>query len=182
MYPYFRASYHLYKAKSKPKFEHPFTESQIDMRVWPWDIDMFLELNNGRYLTIMDVGRFEVGIRVGLMKILKKHDWSLMVGAVNGRYRRRLRTFEKFTLHSKMMYFDERWFYFHQWFTGKNGQMKASFLVRTAVISKEGLVPTDQVKEAMNFDNEIIDKHNHPNEWLDQWILSDNLHKDIMGS
>lgn len=179
MYPYFRSFYHQLKTKRKPKFAHPFEESVETMRVWPWDIDMFIELNNGRYLTIMDIGRFNVGIRVGLLKTLKKKDWGLMVGAVSSRYRRRLRPFQKFTLHTKILYFDERWFYFRQWFE-TDGKTHASFLVRTAVVSKDGLVPTKEVAEALPYTQEILDKHNKKSEWIEKWVISDEIHKDIM--
>lgn len=181
MYPFLRLFYHQQKAKRKPQFAHPFEESTIKMRVWPWDIDVFFELNNGKYLTLMDMGRFTIGIRIGLFKCLKANDWGLMVGAVSSRYRRRLKTFEAFTLHSKLLYFDDRWFYFHQWFVGKDGQMKASFLVRTAVVSKKGLVATSAVVNAMQFDQALLDKHNHPSEWVKMWEESDEIHKEIMG-
>lgn len=179
MYPYIRSAYHLFKAKRKSKFEHPFKESQIKMRVWPWDVDMFLELNNGRYLTLMDIGRFEVGIRVGLFEVLKKYDWGLMVGGVSSRYRRRLRPFQKFTLHTKMECYDERWFYFRQWFTSGE-TVHASFLVRTAVVSKKGLVPVKEVVEAMSFSEELLKEYNQKSDWVKAWEASDDIHKMIM--
>lgn len=180
MYPFLRFAYHLQRAKFKPKLEHPFIESTIPMRVWLTDIDTFMEMNNGRFLTLMDIGRLEIGSRLGLLSVLKQNKWGLMVGAVSTRFRRRFRPLEKFTLHTKMLYFDERWFYFHQWFTGKDGTARASFLVRTAVISKNGLVPTEAVKEAMNISDAILAKYNTPNEWIEQWVKSDAIHKTIM--
>lgn len=179
MYPYLRATYHLFKAKRRPKFEHPFKESQVNMRVFPWDIDMFMELNNGRYLTLMDIGRFDVGYRVDLFKVLKQHNWGLMVGAVSSRYRRRLKPFQKFTLHTQLECFDERWFYFRQWFTS-NKKVHASFLVRTAVVSKNGLVPVKDVINAMPFSEEVLNQHNKKSDWIKAWEVSDDIHKEIM--
>lgn len=149
------------------------------MRVWPWDIDPFMELNNGRYLTLMDIGRFEVGARVGLFKVLKKNDWGLMVGAVNSRYRRRIKPFRVFTLHTRIVYVDDRWFYFHQAF--KMGDtMHASALVRTGVTSKNGLVPAQDLIKAMNVSEEVINKFNQPHDWITNWEASDEVHKVIM--
>lgn len=179
MYPYFRLFYHQQKSKRQPKFTHPFEESKIKMRVWPWDIDMFFELNNGRYLTIMDIGRFNVGARIDLFKTLKQNNWGLMVGAVSSRYRRRLKPFQKFTLHTKLLYFDNRWFYFRQWFVS-NGKINASFLVRTAVVSKNGLVPTEEVVHAMPYEKVVLDRHNTTSEWIEKWEESDEIHKSIM--
>lgn len=180
MYPYIRLLFHQTRAKRQPILANPFAENIQYMRVWPWDIDMFMELNNGRYLTIMDIGRFGVGYRTGLFDVLKQEKWGLMVGAVSSRYRRRLRLFDRFSLHTKLIYFDHRWFYFHQWFVGKNGKVHASFLVRTAVVSRDGLVPCSSVVDAMNYDGDLLKAHNQSSEWIDAWLASDTIHKEIM--
>lgn len=180
MFPLIRTFYNRYKSNQKPKFSHPFEESSVEMRVYPWDIDIFMELNNGRFLTLMDIGRMDVGIRLNLYSSLAQRGWGLMVGAVSGRFRHRFRPFEKFTLHSRLTHFDERWFYFHQWFVGSTGKIHASFLVRTAVISKKGLVPTADVVEELKFEPELIAKDNVPSEWLKQWAVSDAYHKVVM--
>jgi hypothetical protein len=31
-------------------------------RCWPWDVDFMLELNNGRTLTLLDLGRMPLAI------------------------------------------------------------------------------------------------------------------------
>ncbi len=181
MYPYFRAIYHSLKAKRQPKLIHPFEENKMKLRVWPLDIDMFLELNNGRYLVLMDIGRYVLGERMRLPKVLKDNHWGLMVGAVSSRYRRRLRPFQEFTLHSQLIQYTDRWFYFRQWFTTEQeSKIHASFLVRTAVTSSSGLVPTKEVIEAMGYDDEQFAALNQPNEWITAWEQSDELHKEIM--
>lgn len=181
MYPYLRTFLQVARARRKPALNHPFEECKINMRVLPWDIDPFMELNNGRYLTLMDIGRTDVAERLGLPKVLKKKKWGLMVGAVSSRYRRRLKPFEKFTLHSQIQYYDHRWVYFRQWFTSNDEQkVHASFLVRTAVTSKQGLVPTDQVMEAMGFTQEMLAEYNYESDWIKQWVKSDEIHRTIM--
>ena len=183
MYPFFRLNQATRKAKKMPALLHPFEITSLNMRVMPWDIDPFLELNNGRYLTLMDLGRFAHGKRFDLLATLKQNKWGLMVAAVSSRYRFRLKLWETFTLHTKMLYYDDRWFYFHQWFTSeqKNGtKIHASFLVRTAVISNSGLVPTQDVEPKINFDNSLLQTHNKTSEWIESWVNSDDLHKQVM--
>lgn len=41
-------------------------------RCWPQDIDNFLEMNNGRILTVLDIGRTGLGVRVGLPQLLRQ--------------------------------------------------------------------------------------------------------------
>lgn len=183
MYPYFRLTYHIQKAKRQPRMTNPFEETRLKMRVWPWDIDSFMEMNNGRYLTVMDSGRFVNGIRTDLFTTLKEKKWGLMVGGVSTRFRYRLRPFEKFTLHTQMICVTERWFYFHQWFSSKNGEkINASCLVRTAVTSKKGLVPTSDVIATMGYTQEEIIPFFQHMDWIKTWEESDGFHRTVMES
>ena len=64
MYPYLRTIKVFLTAKRKG--DHKLTDlSVMKMTVMPGDIDVFMELNNGRFLTLMDFGRFDVAIRSG---------------------------------------------------------------------------------------------------------------------
>ena len=82
MYPFLRLAYHTYKA-SKLKDIKIFDTHECTLRIHPQDIDIFNELNNGRILTLFDLGRLPFGYRVGLMKAMKKRKWGLtMAGAL----------------------------------------------------------------------------------------------------
>jgi tetratricopeptide (TPR) repeat protein len=56
-----------------------FDRHVLPLRCLPWDLDGFLEMNNGRVLTIYDLGRFAMSIRVGLWDKLKQNRWGLVV-------------------------------------------------------------------------------------------------------
>ena len=53
--------------------------SRIDLRVWPSDLDVYNHMNNGIFLTIMDLGRFDQGLRTGIWKIWDKKGWYPIV-------------------------------------------------------------------------------------------------------
>lgn len=91
------------------------------MRVWPNDIDLNLHLNNARYLSIMDFGRTHLLARVRLLEHIVRSRWTPLVGAVWITYRRSLPVFARFTLESRLVCWDERWFYIEQKFTGREG-------------------------------------------------------------
>ncbi|NDE69198.1 MAG: hypothetical protein EB057_03910, partial [Microbacteriaceae bacterium] len=40
--------------------------------VWPTDIDIFMHMNNGIYLTLLDIARFDLMKRAGAWQKLKK--------------------------------------------------------------------------------------------------------------
>lgn len=90
-------------------------EDSLGLRVWPNDIDFNLHMNNSRYLSIMDYARTHL-----LSHILRAR-WHPLVGAVWMTYRRSLPLFATFTLASRLLCWDERWFYLEQIFTGREG-------------------------------------------------------------
>ena len=45
-------------------------------------------MNNGRYLTLMDLGRADLVIRSGLWRAVLRHGWAPVVSAVKIRFRR----------------------------------------------------------------------------------------------
>jgi acyl-CoA thioesterase FadM len=96
-------------------------EDRVRMRVWPNDIDLNLHLNNARYLNLMDYGRTHLLARSGLLEHILRSRWQPLVGAVWMTYRRSLPVFSQFTLASRLVCWDERWFYLEQTFTGRDG-------------------------------------------------------------
>jgi acyl-CoA thioesterase FadM len=123
-------------------------ESVLKMRVMVGDIDFYPELNNGRHLTMMDMGRLDLAMRMGLLRVVHEQGWGLAVGGASVRYRHRLKAFMRFHLHSRIVGMDDRWFYFRQ-DTIRGGRIHSSALVRTAITSREGIVAPRKVLEAL---------------------------------
>lgn len=113
-------------------------------RCWPQDIDIFMEMNNGRILTILDLGRTVLAKRVGLLQALKDNRWGLTMAGVSVRYRRRIRPFVKFRVVSRAVGWDTRFFYLEQsiWI-GEDCAVQA--LYRSAVTDKAGIVAPQRV-------------------------------------
>ena len=169
MYPYFRTLSLAVKASFKEKIRGDERLTKIRLRVWFSDIDVYPELNNGRHLTLMDLGRYCHGIQMGLFKTLRKNKWGLMVAGNFTRYRRRLKLFQRFDLETELVGYDERWFYFYQK-TVHKGKIHSSALIRTAITSKEGLVPSEKVVKEMG-----ILFTPHVPAWIDKWIELNEL-------
>jgi len=111
---------------------HPLSESVLQMRVMPNDLDLNMHMNNGRYLSLMDLGRVDLLLRSGVLGAMLKLQWQPLVGAVNIRYRLSLLPFAKYRLHTKIVAWDEKWIYIEQRFEQKNrliarGHIKALF-------------------------------------------------------
>jgi acyl-CoA thioesterase FadM len=87
----------------QPKLDPVRDVSRLSFRVWPHDLDTSLHMNNGRYWTLMDLGRTDIMIRSGLWRPVLKHGWVPVVGAGQIRFRRELRPFRSFTLETRIL-------------------------------------------------------------------------------
>ena len=96
-------------------------EDQLHLRVLPNDIDINLHLNNARYLNLMDYARTHLLARTRLLEHILRARWQPLVGAVWITYRRSLPLFARFTIATRMVCWDDRWFYIEQTFTGSKG-------------------------------------------------------------
>jgi acyl-CoA thioesterase FadM len=96
-------------------------EDRLRMRVWPNDIDLNMHLNNARYLSIMDYGRAHLLARTKLLQHMLHARWQPLVGAAWVTYRRSLALFALFELTSRLVCWDDRWFYMEQTFTSSKG-------------------------------------------------------------
>ena len=148
MYPYLRLFRVVIQSSFKKRQNLLYEESKIKLRVFPQDIDPFMELNNGRYVTLLDLGRFGYGANAKISKFLKEHKWSLTIVGTYNEYRFRLRLFQKFTLKTKIIGYDEKWFYFFQK-AERNNKTHMASVVKFAFTSKKGIVFPKEVIKAM---------------------------------
>ena len=100
--------------------DDPLAPQAIRLRVWPWDCDINLHLNNGRYLTMMDYGRFHLIARARLVGPILRHRWTPLVSGCDIRFLRPLGPMSSFTLTSRLAWWDEKYFYIEQNFTRGN--------------------------------------------------------------
>ncbi|MGO4525021.1 thioesterase family protein [Microvirga sp. 2MCAF35] len=87
----------------RPRLDPVRDVSRLTYRVWPHDLDTSLHMNNGRYWTLMDLGRSDIMIRSGLWRPILRHGWVPVVGAGQIRFRRELRPFRPFTLETRIL-------------------------------------------------------------------------------
>jgi len=168
MYPYLRLASTLVSSRCKSRVGM-WDSVEMSLRVWPTDLDPYLELNNGRYLTLMEMGRWELAERCGLLKEVRKHKWGFVVGGASIRYRRRLTAWQKFTLTTRVAAMDDRWFYFDQR-VYRNGRQHTGALFRAGVLNQKGLVTTREVCEALQ-----VDWRPGLPEWIQTWAQSDDM-------
>lgn len=124
---------------------HPLSESILHLRVLPNDLDLNMHMNNGRFLAVMDLGRIDLLLRAGLLPVLLRHRWQPLAGAVNIRYRQSLRPFARYRLHTKIVAWDEKWFYIEQRFERKNRLIASAHVKALFRSPQNGNVTPDEV-------------------------------------
>ncbi|MFW5878991.1 MAG: thioesterase family protein, partial [Myxococcota bacterium] len=104
--------------------------------------------NNGRYLTLMDLGRLDFMIRSGLGSVVLRRRWRPVVGSAGFRYRRPLEPFARFELHTRLSCWDSKWFYMEQSFQ-RAGAVYGAGVVKALFKSGRRKVMPSEVLEAM---------------------------------
>jgi acyl-CoA thioesterase FadM len=108
-------------------------------------------MNNGRYLTLMDLGRFALTLRAGYLPIVAKRRWTPVVGGVLIQFKRSLRIGTAFELSTRVACWDDKAFFFEQWFE-QQGELRARALVRALFLGPRGAIPSAEVVNAGGFD------------------------------
>lgn len=147
MYPFLRLATGLVRATRQPRLG-PFDPHISHHLCWPWDLDPWRELNNGRTLTLYDLGRTPLAVRSGLIEALRANRWGMTVAGSSVRYRRRVRMFDRVTMVSRLLGWDARFLYLDQtmW---KGADCTSQALIRSAVTSSSGIVAPAEVARAL---------------------------------
>lgn len=77
-------------------------------RVWPTDLDANGHMNNGRYLTLLDLARIDLMARSRTIKASMDAGWYPVVAAQEIKYRRSLKPFQKFEVATTMLGHDTK--------------------------------------------------------------------------
>jgi len=127
-------------------------ESVVRFTVLPNDCDLNFHLNAGRFLSFMDVARMDLLGRTGLLRKMLRKKWRPLMGGVTVRYRRSILPFERFAIRSRVLGWDEKWFYIEH-VVEREGNLCAIATVRTLVRSRAGNVATRDVLALLGAEN-----------------------------
>ena len=170
MYPFLRL------AKDRRAARRAAPLGLLDMHVsrhrcLPWDLDPWNELNNGRTLTLYDLGRLPLALRTGLLAVLKREGWGLTVAGSVVRYRRRVRLFDRLEMRSRLIGWDRRFLYLEQAMWKPDGDCASHALYRAAITDASGIVAPDRVLAALGQPQASPDLP----DWVTAWIAAEAL-------
>lgn len=143
---YIRLLWTLLRARFMARLAFNDTLSQF-WRVLPNDLDINVHMNNGRYLTMVDLALIEFFSRTGFLKALVANGWRPMAGGVLISFRRGLNPFQRYELRFRWLCSDERWNYMGFEFV-RHGIVHAAGIMKGGAVGREGLIPTAQYVES----------------------------------
>lgn len=114
-------------------------------RVWPTDLDIFNHMNNGVYLTLLDLGRTDLMLRCGAWQHFRRNKWYPVVVAETITFRKSLKPWQKFDIETAVIGWDDQSGYIEQRFVVK-GEIYAQAIMRARyLVNPRGVLTPEQV-------------------------------------
>ncbi|WP_395244725.1 acyl-CoA thioesterase [Agromyces sp. MMS24-K17] len=169
MHMLFRTLLHvLFLSRRRPDLGH-WDVARTRFITLPTDLDINRHMNNGVYYSIMDVARFDMLVRNGIWKTMLDQGWYPVVASETITFRKSLSLWQRFTIESKVLGFDDKAVYVEQRFVrpGADGkpEIYAQGLIRGRFLKKSGgIVPIPELVEAFGAEG-----MGELPEWIHRW-------------
>jgi acyl-CoA thioesterase FadM len=123
-----------------------FDTSVVRFTVMPWDCDLNIHLNAGRFVSFMDISRIEFMGRMRIFRQIIRRGWRPIMGGCVMRYRRSLLPFQRFDVRTRVLGWDEKWYYMEH-VVERDGALCAIGVMRLLIRGKEGNVHPSEVNK-----------------------------------
>ena len=138
---------------------------RIRLRVVPTDLDVLGHMNNGVYLSLMDLGRMDLLVRTGAWKRLSALGMYPVMANESISFRKSLQPWQRFELETKLVGIDDKAVYCEQRFV-VDGEIYAQAMTRGRFLRKGGgVVSVDDLTTLL----EVDAAHFPPPAWVTRW-------------
>ncbi len=145
--------------------------SRIRLTSLPSDIDVLMHMNNGRYLSLFDLGRWDLLVRTGMWDVMRAHDWYAVVSAETITFRKSLQLWQRFDVESRMLGHDDRAVYMEHRVV-VDGEIYTRAIVRARLLRRAGgTLPHDELFAAIG----VPDGLPQIEPWVREWAAASRL-------
>jgi acyl-CoA thioesterase FadM len=123
--------------------------SALTMIVMPNDLDFNGHVNNGRFLTLADVGRMDFVLRSGAAKTAVRMRALPIVGDSLAKFRRDLKLFERFEIQTRLLGWDDKWTFMEHRFL-RHGRVLGVVVIRGLFKGPQGPIAPATFLAAMS--------------------------------
>ncbi|KQZ24156.1 acyl-CoA thioesterase [Microbacterium sp. Root553] len=110
---------------------------RIRLTTLPTDIDILRHMNNGRYLSLFDLGRWDLLIRTGLLDAMTERGWYAVVSSETVTFRKSLQLWQRFDVESRFVGHDDK-AVFLEHRAVVDGEIYARVIVRSRMLRRTG--------------------------------------------
>lgn len=115
----------------------PTAVGRIRLTTLPTDIDILRHMNNGRYLSLFDLGRWDLLIRTGLFDAMKERGWYAVVSSETVTFRKSLELWQRFEVESRFTGHDDKALFLEHRAV-VDGEVYARVIVRARMLRRTG--------------------------------------------
>ncbi len=115
----------------------PTEVATIRLTTLPTDIDMLRHMNNGRYLSLFDLGRWDLLIRTGLFDAMRRRGWYAVVSSETVTFRKSLELWQRFDVETRFVGHDDKAL-FMEHRAVVDGEVYARVIVRARMLRRTG--------------------------------------------
>lgn len=115
----------------------PLAVGRIRLTTLPTDIDVLRHMNNGRYFSLFDVGRWDLLTRTGLVGAMRERGWYAVVANETITFRKSLVLWQRFDVESRFIGHDDKALYMEQRAV-VGGEIYARAIIRARMLKRSG--------------------------------------------
>ncbi|WP_082487173.1 acyl-CoA thioesterase [Leifsonia sp. Root112D2] len=160
----FRTFLHSIISRFGPRLGH-YDVARTRFRVLPTDLDILRHMNNGVYLSIADIGRFDMLDRSGVWAIFTARGWYPVVASETITFRKSLTLGQRFTVESRVLGFDDKAVFVEQRFV-VHGEIYAQAFIKGRFLKKTG--GTVSIAELLDALGVVPTELTVPT-WIERW-------------
>lgn len=149
----------------------PTEVSRIRLTTLPTDLDILRHMNNGRYLSLFDLGRWDLLTRTGLFDAMRERGWYAVVSSETVTFRKSLQLWQRFDIESRLMGHDDR-AVFLEHRAVVDGEVYARVIVRARMLRRSGgAVTHEELFAAVGEPEGVPDVE----DWIHDWSKASAL-------
>lgn len=149
----------------------PTAVGSIRLTTLPTDIDILRHMNNGRYLSLFDLGRWDQLIRTGLFDAMRERDWYAVVSSETITFRKSLQLWQRFEVQSRFIGHDDKAL-FMEHRAVVDGEVYARAIVRARMLRRTGgTVSNEELFAAVGRPEGVPEI----DEWVHDWAAASAL-------
>lgn len=149
----------------------PTAVGTVRLTTLPTDIDILRHMNNGRYLSLFDLGRWDLLVRTGMADAMRRNGWYAVVSSETITFRKSLNLWKRFDVESRFLGHDDRALYMEHRAV-VDGEVYARAIVRARMLRRSGgTLPHDELFAGLGRPEGLPDVE----PWVHEWAQASAL-------